>query len=455
MGSKKHKKRRERSTSTPPVASPSTASPPSKPKDKPQAKPEHKPQAKPQDKSQTKPQDKSKSKSKNKPTDKPQEKKKPIDNNSNNPLLEQQRKFLQSLTPQDRDGFFSDALVPPERRAELWMAQAQVGEELVNNYAWATPNDQAMRILKHLSPLVEIGCGANAYWLKLMQRQAGIDIVGYDVNLEQGGTIVDTDNSNATKQLDRNKRKGSDPSFRIRQGGPNVLELKENAKRTLFLCYPDEDDQEPEEQDDEDEDNNNNYDDDREPQAPTSMGWRCLDHYQGDHVIHVGELFSDANLSIDQAPWGRSSSPEFQQRLASEYHCLLKAQLPNWLHTRDSISVWKRSETCAIVFAADEEEDSDEDEEVEYRHIPLDERLPSDLAAPCLQHLLSGGKGTASTSTPSATPPQEPKAKKQKVEKKQVGKKAVAKSPVESDDDDKSEEDAKQIGMDGKLGTPW
>ena len=75
----------------------------------------------------------------------------------------------------------------------------------------------------------------------------------------------------------------------------------------------------------------------------------CLDHYQGDYVIHVGDLFADANLSIDQAPWGRSSSPEFQQRLASKCHCLLKAQLPNWLHTRDLIGTRKNSETCAIV----------------------------------------------------------------------------------------------------------
>ena len=104
---------------------------------------------------------------------------------------------------------------------------------------------------------------------------------------------------------------------------------------------------------------------------------------------------------------------------------------------------------------ADKEEDSEEDGEVEYQHIPLDERLPSDLAAPCLQHLLSGGKASTSTSTP--TPPQEPKAKKQKVEKPVAKKKKpVTKSPVESDDDDESEEEqAKQIGMDGKFGTPW
>ena len=45
---------------------------------------------------------------------------------------------------------------------------------------------------------------------------------------------------------------------------------------------------------------------------------------------------------------------------------------------------------------------------------------------------------------------------KQKVEKPVAKKKKpVTKSPVESNDDDESkEEQAKQIGMDGKFGTP-
>ena len=115
------------------------------------------------------------------------------------------------------------------------------------------------------------------------------------------------------------------------------------------------------------------------------MGADCLDHYKGQYVIHVGELFGDT-LSMEQAPWGRSSSPDFQDRLAAEYHCVLKASLTNWLHVRDTISVWKRSETCTIVFAAEGE--NDEEEEVEYKHIPVEERLPTDLAAPCLQHIL-------------------------------------------------------------------
>jgi len=138
----------------------------------------------------------------------------------------------------------------------------------------------------------------------------------------------------------------------------------------LFLCYPDEDLSM----------GGTNGD------SPQSMATECLKHFRGDTIIHVGELFGDT-LTMDHAPWGRSSGPEFQERLAGEYHCLLRATVPNWLHARDTISVWKRTQRCSIVFQGDG--DGDSDCEDEYRYIPPDETLPNDLAAPSVKHLLS------------------------------------------------------------------
>lgn len=246
------------------------------------------------------------------------------------------------------------------------MEQADIGEKLVSKYAWATPNHQALKILKHFSPLIEIGCGANAYWSRLMV-QAGIDIVGYDRDPSGGGRIHNKDNASTTTD------------FVVQKGGPEVLSEEKHATRTLFLCYPDEN---------EGSDDRHEGDGNDTKQNPFSLGADCLDQYKGDYVIHVGELFSDPTLSLEQAPWGRSSSPEFQQSLAASFHCILHVGLPNWLHTRDSMSVWKRSEVCTLVFAGDDEDDADDDEEVHYRYVPLEEQLPKDVAAPCLQHLL-------------------------------------------------------------------
>jgi hypothetical protein len=117
-------------------------------------------------------------------------------------------------------------------------------------------------------------------------------------------------------------------------------------------------------------------------------------------MIHVGELMglSTPILGYDAAPYGRTSALHFQERLMTEYHCIMQVSLLNWLHTSDTLTVWKRStDTTTIVFSSTigdtdnnekEEKKSEEDDGVEYRHIPMEERLPIDVAAPCVQHLL-------------------------------------------------------------------
>ena len=118
------------------------------------------------------------------------------------------------------------------------------------------------------------------------------------------------------------------------------------------------------------------------------MAASCLEHFTGNTIIHVGELYGDT-LSLEQAPFGRSSSSEFQQRLAGEYHCILKMKLDNnWLHVRDTLSVWKRSETCVMAFEDEEDDNDNSDDDMYYKYIPPEEVLPSDLAAPCVAHLL-------------------------------------------------------------------
>mmetsp|Transcript_6872 Transcript_6872/g.8909 ORF Transcript_6872/g.8909 Transcript_6872/m.8909 type:complete len:412 (+) Transcript_6872:84-1319(+) len=277
-----------------------------------------------------------------------------------NPFREKMDSFLTTLSRAERESFFSELHVSPERRGVLWMQQADLGEGLVDQYSWAVPNDACLKILDYFGPIVEVGCGANAYWC-LQMKNHGIDVVGYDVAPKGGGRI-------------NKSKKSKQDIFEVLKGGPEVLSKHED--RTLFLCYPDENDDIEDEQPE-----------DSSIDEPMSLGQACLQHYTGNYIVHVGEIFGDT-LSMAQAPWGRSSSPMFQQQLAAEFHCILKMPLPGWLHVRDSLTVWKRSETCTIVFAT-EGDDEEEDDEVQYRHIPPEERLPSAFAAPYLAHLIS------------------------------------------------------------------
>jgi len=290
-----------------------------------------------------------------------------------NRLFEEQQAFLQSIPKEAKNHFFSNnGPITPDERAELWTKQADFGERMVNKYAWATPDERAIKIIKYFAPIVEVGCGRNAYWANTL-KENGVDIIAYDFNVDSGGIILQNDEEGNLENVSK--------SIQVKQGGPEILSHESifKSKRTLMLCYPDEDFfvQEPIEE--------SNI----QPEH-TSLGIECLEHFKGDHIIHIGELYSDT-LSMEQTPWGRSSSSQFQERLAGEYHCLLKASLPSWLHVRDTISVWKRSERCSIVFEGEIDEDTqekEEDEEVEYKYIPIEERIPVDVAAPCVKHLL-------------------------------------------------------------------
>ncbi len=243
------------------------------------------------------------------------------------------------------DSFFSQSA---NDRESDWIRLEVLGQPLSEKYSWAIPNDRALEILGHFSPIVEIGAG-KGYWASLLS-QRGVDITAYDI-------FVDSKNSWTT----------------VQKGGPKVLKHIANKGRTLFLCYPDE---------------------------AQDMSIECLDNYSGEYIVHVGELITTGTLSgSPQAPFGRTTSSDFSVRLAEEFHCVLTAQLPRFPFSNDCITVWKRTKWVqgrardGDDDGEEDEEEADEDKEEnedddEWADIPASERMPLDRAAPCLEHLL-------------------------------------------------------------------
>jgi len=60
------------------------------------------------------------------------------------------------------------------------------------------------------------------------------------------------------------------------------------------------------------------------------------------------------------------------------FHCVLQMQLPRYPHSRDALTVWKRTRFVQATH----------DPHSVYAAIPSDERLPLDVAAPKYTHLL-------------------------------------------------------------------
>eukprot|EP00752_Nemacystus_decipiens_P004170 g3813.t1 len=254
-------------------------------------------------------------------------------------------KRLQKAWPKDMKRLLDPSL-PDERRSELWEIMCEGGDVLRQRFAWAIPDERALRIIQHFSPIVEVGSGLG-YWAKLL-RSRGADVMAYD---KVAGAPDDTTSPISKKKKGTKVKEsgganpdgGSEdetPSFwiKVNEGGPEILEEPCNEKRSLFLCYPDDFEGETE-----------------------SLGLRCLFSYEGDVVIHVGELFGDSvSMRPGQSPWGRTTSQECQEELASKFHCILKVPLPSWPHARDTLTIWKRHSLCVIHY-----DDSSEEEKCE------------------------------------------------------------------------------------------
>lgn len=274
-----------------------------------------------------------------------------------NPYLHEVRQLRKTIPTWDT--FFTEG--DEEEQRNGWVRLDVLGGPLCTKYAWAIPNKRALRIIANFSSIIEIGAG-KGYWASLLQ-QAGVDIICYD-----------------------KKGQKKDNWTTVEKGGPSVLREKIAKGRTLFLCYPDD---------------------------SNSMAVKCLDAYDGEYVIHVGELITTGTLSGgSQAPFGRTTGSDFSVALAESFHCLLTASLPNFPFGKDCITVWKRTQFVAgkSQLLGDGEEDGsdskegaqqgkggeegseqgseDEAEEDSWAAIPAEERLPTDRAAPCLAHLL-------------------------------------------------------------------
>lgn len=233
---------------------------------------------------------------------------------------------------------WDDLLLPEcdeETRGCAWVRLDVLGSSLCDKYAWAIPNERALIIISYFSPIIEIGCG-KGYWVKLLLDR-GVDIVAYDKY---------TDVKDSTNWLQN-----------ILKGSPKVLNKSEYKQRTLLLSYPDE---------------------------AESMSIKCLEYFQGDHIIHIGEMITTGGTlsGQPQIPFGRTTSSEFQIALLENFHCLLVAEIPQYPFSKDTISVWKRTS-----FIQGRESDEDEGMNL-WAAIPKEEKLPVTRAAPCLQHLL-------------------------------------------------------------------
>jgi hypothetical protein len=250
-----------------------------------------------------------------------------------NQLLEVWRRQTSSL-PTNYHSEICNPSMPEDDRGDLFENEAS---ELGDRFAWAIPDERALRICAACSPIVEIGCG-RGYWMGLL-RSRGVDVSAFDINVPADNFFDEGTTS---------------------KGGPEKLASKKFSSHTLMLCYPDD------------------YE-----FGPNSMALACLDHFKGNTIIHIGEMLGHSlcrsmenqNAPGERYPWGRTSASSFQLKLHSDFHCVLRVPLPSWSMSVDCLTVWKRTQVLEL--GGDK-----------YAHIPPEDRIDLVSAAPSMEHLL-------------------------------------------------------------------
>ncbi|TMW68391.1 hypothetical protein Poli38472_005859 [Pythium oligandrum] len=304
-----------------------------------------------------------------------------------------------------------DPAISEKKRKKMYKA---LDVSVAMKYAWAIPDERALRIIKHFGPIVEMGAGTG-YWGRLLQLR-GVDIICYDLHVaddddeegepepeaeeevadgvegededeyedeqeeeeeeHDGENDGEEDSAEEQEEEDDDDGEGEEDDeeeeveveqvywMDVKKGTPKVL--REHSDRTLFLCYPDD------------------FEDSSE-----SMALQSLQNYSGEYVIHVGELFGQTVCL--PGPWGRTSSSEFQIHLASVYHKVLQVPLPSWHSSIDTLTVWKRTKTSIMDNAF-------------YAFIPAEERLDLVEACPSTRHLLTEASNESNKKEKRVTP---------------------------------------------------
>lgn len=170
----------------------------------------------------------------------------------------------------------------------------------VSFYAWAVPNEEALRAIVECGPVVEIGAGSG-YWASLITQL--------------GGDVIAFDQYEPKANKDYPFEQGW---FPVQKGGPE--KAAEHSDRALFLCWP---------------------------PYNTPFARECVDAYEGNTVIFVGEGRGGCTADDDFfRTMGESTydweNDEHLEPLSDEWERVTQVDLPQWDGIHDYMTIYRR-----------------------------------------------------------------------------------------------------------------
>ena len=182
-----------------------------------------------------------------------------------------------------------------------YMELLKLRHKFIRNFSFAVPNAEAIQVLCDLSPLTEIGCG-NGYWTWRV-RQAGGDGRGYDAKIR----ISERENLEPeikAKYRHLSWEVSNHERFWIYPIAKCSRDATAEPDRTLVLCWPD---------------------------YKTDMAFNCLNRYEGENFVYIGEGFG-----------GACANDKFFELLQSHWTLKNIIEIPNFLGVHDAFFHFQR-----------------------------------------------------------------------------------------------------------------
>ena len=162
-------------------------------------------------------------------------------------------------------------------------------------FSFSIPSVESLVKIQSLGkPIISAGAGTG-YWEFLLTKFYALDVIAFDSNTSYPESMHYMD---------------------IQKGGPEMLKNFED--RALLLAWPDKDEE-------------------------SKFSLECLNYYDGNTIIHVGELHGE---TFSSNPWGQSTSRIFQMEIGKKFRCVYRRRLPNWPGYMDSLSIWCKIESA-------------------------------------------------------------------------------------------------------------
>lgn len=187
-------------------------------------------------------------------------------------------------------------------------------QRLQIKYAFSVPSSDALQAIAELPITLIISAGAGTGYWEQQMAASNVAVAAFDANNVYPEAMRHYPILTGGPELLQLSPEALLDAFKAHNGGLKTASLPSWEHAALFLAWPDD-------------------------EESCTFGADCLQSFQGNTIIHVGELVGRTHSTNC---WGQSTSELAQRLLMTRFRCVREISLPQWPCHCDALTVWRR-----------------------------------------------------------------------------------------------------------------